>query len=445
MNRMTDSEKTRYNKILSDLVSIQSQKGIPQEGAPYGEAPKKALDYLLSLAREDGFISENIGNKAGYIQWGSRGPLVAALGHLDVVPEGSGWVTSPFELDMEGDYFTGRGVVDDKGPVISTYMALCRLKEKFPDPDFRLRLIVGTDEENGSSCMARYCETEELPDIGFTPDAEFPCIYAEKGIYQMHFEGKPQDKFTLHGGNAANMVPPYCECIDLIADKGISANGLQAHASHPDMGVNAIDLMLSKMPQEYVTSTDVLSLMKKYFSSDAKMPFKEFFPEDESGKMTTNVGIVSMNKEESRLHVDIRFPVTVKTEEVTGKLQEIAGEFGCKVVDDSVLPPLFKDKNSEQIRALTEIYSAYREEFAYTEDEKQDREQALKESSEAIAIGGGTYARTMPNIVAFGPQLPWNKDQCHQANEKILKENLYLLVAMYEEALEKLASVVSKD
>ena len=62
--------------------------------------------------------------------------------------------------------------------------------------------------------------------------------------------------------------------------------------------------------------------------------------------------------------------------------------------------------------------------------------------AEPIAVGGGTYARAMPNIVAFGPQLPWNPDQCHQANESVLKENMYLLVPMYEEALEKLGNSI---
>ena len=90
---------------------------------------------------------------------------------------------------------------------------------------------------------------------------------------------------------------------------------------------------------------------------------------------------------------------------------------------------------------LTEIYEAYRKEFAYTSDEEAARAISLSGKAAAIAVGGGTYARTMPNIVAFGPQLPWNQDQCHQANESILKENMYLLVPMYEEALEKLGNI----
>lgn len=442
MNHLSEQEKSTFNSILSDLIAIPSVKGEPYEGAPYGIHPKAALTYFLDRAASDGFIAENIGDKAGYVQWGTKGPLLAVLGHLDVVPEGADWKTDAFTLTSEGSYFSGRGVVDDKGPVVSSYMALLRFKKNHPDPDFRVRLIVGTDEEHGSSCMERYCETEELPDIGFTPDAEFPCIFAEKGIYQMHFEAAPDGKFTLHGGNAANMVPPYCECIDLKESKGISTKGVQAHASHPDLGINAIDLMLDKMDPSLLSGSPLLQLMKKYFSKSASTPFASFFDRDISGPMTTNVGIVDISTDHARLHVDIRFPVTISEEAVRSKLEEAAEEFGVKVVDDSVQPPLFKDKDTRQISDLTEIYKNYRELFAYSPDEADKRAAVLSKDAAPIAIGGGTYARTMPNIVAFGPQLPWEKDQCHQANERILKENLYLLVSMYEEALEKLGNII---
>ncbi|MBO4474316.1 MAG: Sapep family Mn(2+)-dependent dipeptidase [Clostridiales bacterium] len=442
MNKLSAQEIRDFTTILYDLVNIPSVKGEPEPDAPYGPYPKEALTYFLDRAKADGFITENVGNKAGYVQWGTRGPLLAVLGHLDVVPKGSGWKTSAFTLTINDSYFVGRGVVDDKGPVVATYMAMLRFKANHPDPKFRVRLIVGTDEEHGSSCMARYCETEELPDIGFTPDAEFPCIFAEKGIYQMHFEEAPTGRFTMHGGNAANMVPPYCECIDLSAGRGIYTEGLQAHASHPDLGINAIDLMLRKMPPELKASSKLLLLMEKYFSKGQETPFSSFFMPDISGPMTTNVGIVDISTDHSKLHVDIRFPVTHTAEEVRAGIEKIASEFGVRVVDDSIQAPLFKDKESRQISILNDIYSTYREHFSYLPEEKEERDRSLLSPSTAIAIGGGTYARTMPNIVAFGPQLPWAKDQCHQANESILKENLYLLVPMYEEALEKLGNTL---
>ena len=203
--------------------------------------------------------------------------------------------------------------------------------------------------------------------------------------------------------------------------------------------------MLDKMPSELKSTSKLLLLMEKYFSGKSETPFTSFFSPDVSGPMTTNVGIVDISRDHAKLHVDIRWPVTLSEESVRDRLNEIASEYGVTVVDDSIQAPLFKDKDSEQIRTLTEIYESYRELFAYTEDEKAARASSLSEKASAIAVGGGTYARTMPNIVAFGPQLPWNQDQCHQANESILKENMYLLVPMYEEALEKLGNIVLSE
>ena len=39
------------------------------------------------------------------------------------------------------------------------------------------------------------------------------------------------------------------------------------------------------------------------------------------------------------------------------------------------------------------------------------------QDTKPYTIGGGTYARHMPNTIAFGIQTPWQEDQCHQANE----------------------------
>ncbi|MBO4926836.1 MAG: Sapep family Mn(2+)-dependent dipeptidase [Clostridiales bacterium] len=441
MNTLSEQEILSFRNILSDLIGIASVKGEPADEAPYGIKPKEALQYLLDRADQDGFTTANVGNKAGYIQWGNRGPLVAILGHLDVVPEGSGWNTDAFSLVFDQGRLFGRGVIDDKGPVVASYMSMLRFKDTHPDPDFRVRLIVGTDEEHGSSCMVRYCETEELPDIGFTPDAEFPCIFAEKGIYQMHFEEEPAGTFTLHGGSAANMVPAYCELIDLTCNRGIYAEGIQAHASHPNLGVNAIDCMLDKMTSDLKKTSKLLALLEKYFSRKSETPFTSYFASDISGAMTSNVGIVDISTDHAKLHVDIRVPVSTSMETVREKLNAIASEFGVKAVDDSVQPPLFKDAESDQITSLCAIYGKYRTLFTFNTDEKKTRDESLKQEVKPIAIGGGTYARTMPNIVAFGPQLPWAADQCHQANESILAENLYLLVPMYEEALEKLGKI----
>ncbi len=63
----------------------------------------------------------------------------------------------------------------------------------------------------------------------------------------------------------------------------------------------------------------------------------------------------------------------------------------------------------------------------------------------AMAIGGGTYARTMPNCVAFGPEYPIARHTTdmvvggpHQADEGINIEDMLCAIAIYAGALEKL-------
>ena len=49
----------------------------------------------------------------------------------------------------------------------------------------RVRLILGLNEENNWKCIDYYKKHEEIPSISFSPDADFPCIYAEKSLFKI--------------------------------------------------------------------------------------------------------------------------------------------------------------------------------------------------------------------------------------------------------------------
>ena len=55
--------------------------------------------------------------------------MIGVLGHMDVVPAGDGWNTDPFEGVIADGRITGRGVLDDKGPVIAALYAMKALKD----------------------------------------------------------------------------------------------------------------------------------------------------------------------------------------------------------------------------------------------------------------------------------------------------------------------------
>ena len=148
---------------------------------PFGENANRALEYVLTLGKQLGFKTKNIDGYCGYIEFGEGDKLVGIIGHLDVVPEGDNWTFPPFSGKISDNKIFGRGSIDDKGPVISSLYAMKTVMDNCKI-DKRVRLILGLNEENDWDCIKYYKEHEEWPTIGFSPDADFPCIYAEKGI-----------------------------------------------------------------------------------------------------------------------------------------------------------------------------------------------------------------------------------------------------------------------
>ena len=167
---------------IKESVAIESVKGEPKENAPYGEGPKRALDHALALGEKMGFKTGNLDNRIGWIEYGEGEEMAAVLGHVDVVPLGEGWDYDPLGCEIHDGKMYGRGVLDDKGPIIGAIYGLKAIRDLGLPIDRRIRVIFGADEENGSSCVKHYVESgEEMPVIGFTPDADFPVIFFEKG------------------------------------------------------------------------------------------------------------------------------------------------------------------------------------------------------------------------------------------------------------------------
>ena len=204
---------------IRESIAICSVKGEPEEDAPYGREVKKALDHALALGEKLGFKTGNVDNRVGWIEFGEGEEMVGVLGHLDVVPLGEGWEHDPLGGEICDGKMYGRGVLDDKGPTIGAVYAMKAIRDLELPIDRRIRVLFGCDEENGSSCVEHYIKVGgELPTIGFTPDAEFPAIFCEKGQtfwkVTKKVEEKPEIKvLSIEGGVAKNVVIPRCTMI----------------------------------------------------------------------------------------------------------------------------------------------------------------------------------------------------------------------------------------
>ena len=172
---------------LGDLVRINSVAGVNVTPlAPYGEGPARALESTLALCASLGMDTVNRDGKVGWAEIGQGEEMVGVLVHLDVVPAGEGWDYPAWDLTEENGRLYGRGVIDDKGPAIACIYAMKDLLDSGVKLNRRIRLIFGQSEEVGVwEDMEWYKAHEELPVFGFTPDADFPAIYGEKGILCM--------------------------------------------------------------------------------------------------------------------------------------------------------------------------------------------------------------------------------------------------------------------
>ncbi len=398
-------------------------KGAP--GKPFGTGPYDCLRHFLSLAERLGFETHNYDGYVGEVVYGTGEEEFAILCHLDVVPAGDGWTKEPFGGVVEDGKIWGRGAVDDKGPAVCCLYALKALKDRGFEPKKKIKLILGCNEENGWACIRHYNEVATMPETGFSPDADFPVIYAEKGILhvRLHFPLPRLPFLTLSGGKSPNMVCDLCRATPRsigkkraeelgleIRGKSLIARGVCAHGSTPELGVNAIEPMLRYFEPRCPEIGRVLACLfdDVYHLRDIG---------DETGKLTLSPNMIHCRKRDLQILCDIRYPATVPVETVHAALSK----FGVKYETVHHQLPLFNSKESGLIRTLLSVY-----------------EECTGQKAEPVAIGGGTYARALKCGAGFGPEMPGDEPVVHRPDEYITIERVKLLLEIYERAIERL-------
>lgn len=442
---------------LSQLIQIPSVEGQATDKDPYGQACTAALDHMLALGQAEGFKTVNLDNHVGYIEYGDSEDYIAVLSHLDVVPVGNDWTKDPFGGQVLDGAIYGRGTLDDKGPAMASFYALKALKHCGYEPKTKIRLIFGLNEESGSKCVKHYLKFEKPPLLGFTPDGDFPVIYAEKGIANFEisksFKSSLADGgieiISIQGGHATNMVPDYCEAmirettditglvdafnqdyhchvkIDRSNDlTKLSVKGVSAHASTPEKGKNAISLLMSCLDALDLQIGDASSFVRGYARMIGMTTGGEGMglelEDDMSGGLTLNVGIINMDEKSGSCKINIRYPVTLTTDQVFNDVFKGIMQYEQMTFDILVqVDPIVHQKDSLLIKTLMDIYEKH------TGDH----------GAEPICIGGGTYARSMPGIVAFGPLFKDSEDTMHQADEHLTIEDYMKITKIYADAM----------
>lgn len=421
--------KQEFLDALLGLMAIDSVAMTdPDERHPYGTGPARALDYVLDLCARMGIRTENRDGRTAWAEIGQGEEIVGILGHLDIVPMGEGWTHDP-KGEICGERLYGRGAADDKGPTMAALFAMKDLQDSGVPLNRRVRLIFGQSEETGNwEDMEYYKAHEQLPVFGFTPDADFPAIYGEKGIlnFRLSMPLVRTGLLSIQGGDADNMVPGWAEAAVGGTDGPTAyvARGRSAHASTPEKGKNAISILMEQLEEQGVDSP-LVRFYNQHIGHDytgGKMGCG--FSDEQSGGLTLNAGLLWTEGDTVTLTLDIRNPVTFSCEQVQAAIEAACAPYGIVVENTEDMKPIYMDKNGKVIREMLAVYRS-----------------VTGDDSEPTVIGGGTYARAMPGIVAFGPMQPGRECTEHQKDEYILLEDLYQAREIYRQTIEKLANL----
>lgn len=472
-----DSNKEEAIRTLVELIRIKSPAGDPVQTAdgetyPFGQGVQDAFAYMLKKGEECGFDTCDVDHYGGHIEWKGSEPAedggeevpaketVGILAHLDVVPEGEGWEHGPYAGDIEDGYIFGRGAYDDKGPLTAAFYAMKSLKDAGYVPSKNVKLILGLDEETNWDGMYYYFDRMPRPDFGFTPDADFPVLNGEKGIMSFKIAAKLKrttvkglELRKLSGGTAVNMVPanaravvndPDLKVYDRIRDMAeqyemttghslgihkmgksleITAKGKASHGSMPEEGVNAVSILIGFLGQLNFINEDLCTFFDFYnacigmTTDGSKIGIA--MSDEKSGALTMNPGLLEYDGHAVSVTCDVRYPVSHTSDEVYELMIPKLDEYGLGVLKLEDREPFWLDEDSPLIKTFLDCY----------------REETGDMESGPMVIGGGTYARTCDNVVAFGAMFPGDPQLEHQPNERMPLDRFSQIMNIYADAI----------
>lgn len=437
-------EKTFDRQIqdLQALVAIPSvSRGEPEENKPYGERVDAAWRKAAEIAKGLGFEKVfDVDHRCGVIEYGEGEELVAVMAHLDVVPEGKGWTVDPYGGEIKDGRIYGRGTLDNKGAAVNALYALAAIKESGLPLKRRVRVLLGLDEECGSTGMKHYREVEGEPTMAFTPDAIYPVVNSEMGILHVFYHHPLACSVKAKVGTVQNVIPGEAEAelpnaavscavpdgLSIMLDeKSLTVKGRGGHASMPYLAKNALQGLFYALAQQNIPNEEraIFAMLAGTLKQDEHGEGMGLDREDESGRITVAPTLFSCGPEGMDLCFDCRYPFSYTYEELQGKFDRIMTALGFTRGKTSNTEGHFISGESELVTGLMEVY----------------RKMTGDTEAKPLSMGGGTYAKEFKNAVAFGTVFPGDIDRCHLPDESVALEEIKLNTLIMAEAIKKLA------
>ncbi|WP_125705914.1 Sapep family Mn(2+)-dependent dipeptidase [Lacticaseibacillus daqingensis] len=422
--------RDEFVRDLATLIAVPSVRGAKAPHAPFGQEPRRVLDVAVALATQYGFKAKVVNDAMAYAQWGDDDQhYIGIVGHLDVVAAGTGWTSDPFTLAERAGRFYARGILDNKGPAFACLFGMKLLKDLGVQPRRTVRMIFGSDEESGSGDIPMYLASEPAPTFGWTPDCKYPVVYGERGIVNYRVTtslpaAALAELGPITGDQAKDHVPDDLRVT--VASQPLHVHGKRSPSNAPELGVNALTLL----SQQIVSHHLVQGPLFDYFQwLDASLRDKHHgeglgidFADPDSGTLIVTPYLLEKVPGGLALELAMRYPVTFTEAQVTAGL-EAHVPTGSTVDIVRSMPGTLHAKDDPFIQVLSDVYA-----------------EVTGLDGTPVTTTGATYAREMPNIIAFGPSFPGQKGIAHKEDEWMDEKDLIANMTIYMTAIDRLVT-----
>ncbi len=399
-------------------IASVSRADLAQPNAPFGPDCRKMLDFALNRAAELGFEPVDHEGYCGTARWGDQANALGILGHIDVVPEGQGWIYPPYGATRVGDFLIGRGTSDDKGPALAGLYAARCLKELGLIKNHGLWIYFGCSEETGMEDLQYYLQHNQAAKVSIVPDCGFPVCVAQKGSLggDVSIPAGPSIR-GFKAGLAANMVPADAQAelaVDAelmrvaLAAQGVKkedftiepaaggcvvkAHGVSSHAADPAKGRSALNMLAGALSGCGLLDEASAKAMKAIATLTAACYGEScgLACEDPvSGKTTTNFGMASLRDGQVYVNLDARLSVAEDPEQAEARYAAATAALGFQWHPEHRTQPFRISVDGPECIALMEVYR-----------------EVTGRDDQPYAMGGGTYSRYLSTAISYGPGLP---------------------------------------
>lgn len=377
---------------------------------------------------------------------------IGIFGHADVVPEGDDWTVEPYNASVKDGFIYGRGSLDNKGAIVSSLFAMRFLQEQNYPLKSDVLLYCGAAEEHGMEDVVYYGKKCGFPDFSIVPDASFPACYGEKGIIELYAEKELEtgNLVALEAGHAINIVPNTAVAVlknvsletlreaigndtRFTAQENASGTEIQAvgqggHAAFPEQTVNAIGLLVTFLTEHHLLTGQAKTALEMisescadYYGQGLGIAYEDAF----SGKTTHVCSKLRLKEGVLTVGYNIRYAVTQPEEAMVEQLRQFFRKGGFTVTVLDVNPPAYMPLDNPIVSRLVRL-----------------AQRVLGDDHAPYTMGGGTYARKIPNALAYGPHIQGEvqpggigRGSGHQPDECMKIENLLNAVKVYALAL----------